>query len=62
MYTIKFLAPILFGVCANNFLEGQGTYCNTRQSSPHVIKYYEPEKSCYRNGVFYTRCKDYTGG
>ena len=56
MYTIKLLAPFLMGVCANNFLEGQGEYCNPRQTNPSVVKYYEPGKACYIEGVFYKSC------
>ncbi len=27
-----------------------------------VIKYYEPGKSCYVNGTFYTKCEDRLNG
>jgi len=59
MYTLKFLAPILGGLCFDNFVTQQGTLCNVRQDPPSMVKYYEPEKSCYVEGVFYPRCKDY---
>ena len=61
MYTIKFLAPILMMGCVNNFIEGQGEYCNLDQTKPHVVKYYEPEKSCYRDGIFYRNCEEVNG-
>jgi len=44
--------------CANNFLEGQGEYCNLDQPKPNMVKYYEPGKSCYVNGIFYSKCED----
>jgi hypothetical protein len=58
MYTIKLLAPVLMGLCADNFMNGQGEYCNSRQSNPPVVKYYEPGKSCYKNGIFYEKCEN----
>jgi len=61
MYTIKFLAPILMMGCANNFVERQGEYCNLDKPQPHVVKYYEPGKSCYVNGIFYIKCEDANG-
>jgi hypothetical protein len=27
-----------------------------------VVKYYEPGKSCYVNGTFYTKCEDRLSG
>jgi hypothetical protein len=27
-----------------------------------VVKYYEPGKSCYVNGTFYTKCEDRLNG
>ena len=27
-----------------------------------VVKYYEPDKSCYVNGTFYTKCEDRLNG
>jgi hypothetical protein len=56
MYTLKLLAPIVGSLCFSNFVEGQGELCNARQISPPVIKYYEPGKSCYIEGVFYESC------
>ena len=61
MYTIQFLAPILMMGCANNFLQGQGEYCNLDQSKPNMVKYYESGKSCYVNGTFYRKCEEANG-
>ena len=61
MYTIKILAPVLMGLCANNFLNEQGEYCNVNQTPSPVVKYYEPGKSCYVNGTFYRKCEDRNG-
>jgi len=58
MYTIKVLAPFLLQVCATEFLSGQGDYCVVDNSKPQVVKYYEPGKSCYANGIFYPKCED----
>lgn len=58
MNTLQFLAPLFVGMCVNNFMEKQGDLCNVRQSNPNVVKYYQPGKSCYRDGVFYPRCED----
>ena len=62
MYMIKLLSPVLMGLCAENFLEGQGNYCNSRQSTPSVVRYYEPGKSCYVNGTFSEKCEDRLNG
>ena len=58
MYTLKLLSPILVSLCANNFAEKQGELCNFRQQPASVVKYYEPGKSCYVNGVFYQKCEE----
>ena len=58
MYTIKLLAPFVTALCFENFTEKQGTFCNVRQTPIPVVKYYEPGKSCYVNGIFYTKCED----
>lgn len=58
MHTLQFLAPILGGLCINNFMEKQGDFCNLRQEPPSVIKYYEPGMSCYKNGIFYEKCEN----
>lgn len=58
MYTIKFLAPIIAGLCFNNVSNGQGDFCNLDQPHPSMVRYYEPGKSCYVNGTFYTKCDE----
>jgi len=40
---------------------GQGDYCVVDNSKPNVVKYYEPGKSCYVNGTFYSKCEDRNG-
>ena len=61
MYTLKLLAPFAASLCMGNFVEKQGELCNVRQTSPPVVKYYEPGKSCYVNGVFYRKCEESNG-
>jgi hypothetical protein len=56
MYTIKLLAPILISACAEEFITSNGDYCVVNRSQPNVIKYYEPGKSCYIEGIFYESC------
>ncbi len=60
MYTIQFLAPFVAGLCFNNFMEKQGDLCNFRQPRTAVLQYDKPnpEAACYRDGIFYPRCKD----
>ena len=58
MYTIQLLAPFVAALCFENFTEKQGTLCNVRQEPPSVVKYYEPGKSCYKNGIFYKACEN----
>ena len=38
----------------------QGTYVCERNYSENVVKYdrQNPEDACYRDGIFYPRCKD----
>ena len=62
MGAVEVLSPIFIGLCLNNFVGKQGTVCNVRQTSPSVIKYYEPGKSCYVNGTFYSKCEDRLNG
>jgi len=61
MYTIQLLAPFIASLCFENFTEMQGTLCNVRQTPTPVVKYYEPGKSCYVNGTFYTKCEESNG-
>ena len=58
MYTLKLLAPVLVSLCVNEATTGQGDYCVLDQPQSNVVKYYEPNKSCYVNGVFYSKCSD----
>ena len=58
MYTLKFLAPLLVTMCAEGLTTGQGDHCVVDNSKPNVVKYYEPGKSCYVNGIFYYKCED----
>ena len=58
MYTLKFLAPLLVTMCAEGLTTGQGDHCVIDNSKPNVVKYYEPGKSCYVNGIFYYKCED----
>jgi hypothetical protein len=60
MYTVQLLAPFLAGICFDNFVRMQGEWCNFREPPAPVVKYdpKSPENSCYRDGIFYPRCKD----
>ena len=58
MYTLKLLAPLLVTMCAEGLTTGQGDHCVVDNSKPNVVKYYEPGKSCYVNGIFYYKCED----
>jgi len=58
MYTIKLLAPMLLSACVNDVLEGNGYICDIDAPKPNVVKYYEPGKSCYKNGTFYSKCEN----
>ena len=62
MYTLKLLAPLAASLCMGNFVEKQGALCNVRQTPPSVVKYYESGKSCYVNGIFYSKCEDRLNG
>jgi len=57
MYTIKLLAPAALLLCTESALSNQG-YCALDPPNPPVVKYYQPGKSCYVNGTFYTKCED----
>jgi hypothetical protein len=60
MYTLQLLAPFVAGLCFDNFMARQGHLCNIRDSQPQITKYdpQNPENACYRDGIFYPRCKD----
>ena len=57
---LKGLAPFIGGLCLENFMTKQGELCNFRQPPDYVVKYdkQNSEKSCYKDGIFYPRCKD----
>jgi len=55
MYTLKLLAPHIDASCPVGMTTGQGDVCVLREPTP-VVKYYEPGKSCYVNGTFYSDC------
>jgi len=56
MYTIKLLSPVMFSLCAEQFLSGNGDYCVVNRPQTQAIKYYEQGKACYVEGVFYESC------
>jgi hypothetical protein len=60
MYTLQLFAPFVAGLCFDNFMRKQGELCNFRQPPDVVLKYDkpDPEAACYRDGIFYPRCKD----
>ena len=58
MYTLKLLAPLVVAMCAEGLTTGQGDYCVLDNEPANIVKYYEPEKSCYKNGVFYEKCQN----
>jgi hypothetical protein len=61
MYTLEFLIPTALAVCLGGAANNLGP-CAIDQPKPNVIRYYEPGKSCYVNGVFYTKCEDRLSG
>ena len=62
MYTLKLLAPLIVASCLEGVTTGQGDYCVIDNNRPSVVKYYEPGKSCYVNGTFYSKCEDRLNG
>jgi len=58
MYTISLLGPALLTACIEGFLTGNGYFCTIDPPAQQAVKYYEPEKSCYVDGIFYPRCAD----
>ena len=60
LFQLKAIAPLVGGLCLDNFMSKQGDLCNFRQSPDYVVKYEKqnPENACYRDGIFYPRCKD----
>ena len=62
MYTIKLLAPLVVAMCAEGLTTGQGDHCVLDNKQANVVKFYEPGKSCYVNGTFYSKCEDRLNG
>ena len=52
----------LINVCLNGLIYSTGVVCVVDHPNPPVVKYYEPGKSCYVNGTFYTKCEDRLNG
>jgi len=57
MYTLKLLAPLIVASCLEGVTTGQGDVCVLREPTP-VVKFYEPGKSCYVDGIFYKNCDE----
>jgi hypothetical protein len=57
MYTLKLLAPLIVASCLEGVTTGQGDVCVLSEPTP-VVKFYEPGKSCYVNGIFYKNCDE----
>jgi len=57
MYSLKILVPFVAAMCMEGLTTGQGDHCVIDNKPPNVIKYYEPGKSCYKNGIFYKACE-----
>ena len=62
MYTLQLLAPLVVATCVEGLINKQGIYCVVDNTPPSVVKYYEPGKSCYVNGTFYSKCEDRLNG
>jgi hypothetical protein len=56
MYTLDFLIPTL-AVCLGGVMNNLGPCALDKPSTPS-IRYYEPGKSCYKNGIFYEKCEN----
>lgn len=54
------MAPFVGALCLENFLYRQGELCNFRDYKAPIVKYDKPnpEAACYKDGIFYPRCKD----
>ena len=59
-YLMPGLAPFVGGMCLDNYIHRQGELCNFRDYPAPVVKYdiSKPGEGCYRDGIFYPRCKD----
>jgi hypothetical protein len=45
-------------LCGYNILCHVKNVVEYQSYQPPVVKYYEPGKSCYVNGTFYSKCED----
>lgn len=54
---LEILIPTFLNACLQGLVEKTGNYCIVDRPRRHVIKYYEPGKSCYVNGKFYVKCE-----
>ena len=57
---LQAIAPLIGGLCLDNYLHMQGDLCNFRQPPDVVLKYdkQDPKDACYKDGIYYPRCKD----
>ena len=60
LYMLQGLAPFVGGLCLDNYIHRQGELCNIRDYPANVVKYDrpDPKNGCYKEGIFYPRCKD----
>ena len=60
MNALQVLIPFVTSLCLDNFIRGQGEFCNIRQPPDIVLKYdkQDSKDACYRDGIFYPHCKD----
>ena len=60
LYMLQGLVPFVGSLCLDNYLHRHGELCNFRDYPAAVIKYDrpDPKDGCYRDGIFYPRCKD----
>ena len=60
MWQLSAIAPFVGGLCFDNFIRMQGELCNFREPPAQVHEFdkQDPNHFCYRDGIFYPRCKD----
>jgi hypothetical protein len=60
LWQLNAIAPFVGGLCVDNYIKMQGELCNFRQPPAQVLKFdkQDPKDACYRDGIFYPRCKD----
>ena len=61
MNTLEFLIPTALTFCLGGVINNIGPCALDKPSAPG-IRYYEPGKSCYKNGIFYEKCEDRLNG